>query len=181
MVKALDYRPTGPRFQPWPTIATGIFSPRSLLSSAKTKVSRSMKVFLPAWSLHHVLGRGCKAVGPGVLVSISIQLLAISSYLVSHPTGGFYHREEIRMYTSLLTWKKTLDPKQADLLSTCTYLPNQVVTITFIQLACTIFTQQTLFQYQPLNIKSSFTSASSRSTVHLLPHPQIFARMYGWQ
>ena len=45
-------------------------------------------------SLHRILRRGCKAIGPGVLVSISIQLLFLVTLLASHPTGGFSHRDK---------------------------------------------------------------------------------------
>ena len=63
VVKALDYRPRGPRFQPHYN-NRDFFSPRSLLALPK-KVRRCILKVFSLGSLYLILQRGCKVVGPG--------------------------------------------------------------------------------------------------------------------
>ena len=79
VIKALDYRPRGPRFQPHYR-NRDFFAPRSLLSSAQN----SEKVYSEGVftrSLHCILQRGCQAVRPGLLFTASLATLLVVSLI----------------------------------------------------------------------------------------------------
>ena len=81
MVKALDCTPRGPRFQPH--YSNRYFFHLGVYSALPKKVSRCrLKVFLPEVYAAS-FGGDVKPLVPGYWL-----VLAISSYLVSHPTSG---------------------------------------------------------------------------------------------
>ena len=89
VVKALDCRPTGPRFLSH--YNGGVFTSESTQLCLK-EVSRyilegvSLEIYTTSF------GRDVKPSGPGALVSVYCSV-AISGCLISHPTSGFSYRD----------------------------------------------------------------------------------------
>lgn len=90
MVKALDCRPTGPRFLSHYN-SGGFFTSESTQLCLK-KVSRYILEGVSPEIYTTSFGRDVKPSGPGALVRVYCSV-AISGYHISHPAGGFSHRD----------------------------------------------------------------------------------------